>query len=134
VDARLAAWTSAVVEAQAALASMAGVVGGGGELLPSPAQPAFVEPPAVAAEGRVQPAEPDAAPAPPAPRSASQEEDETLLASLDPETAKAIRVMRRTSFENKSVRELLEEYLQTRNAQGFSENPEQRKKSWWSRG
>jgi len=67
----------------------------------------------------------------PAGRSVAQEEDEALLASLDPETAKAIRVMRRLSFENKSVRELLEEHKQTRNG---SESAEPRKKSWWSRG
>jgi hypothetical protein len=64
-------------------------------------------------------------------RSASDEEDEALLASLDPETAKAIRVMRRLSIEKKSVRELLAEYTHTRSDQDPAEG---RRRSWWSRG
>lgn len=70
------------------------------------------------------------APAPP-PRPVISEEDEALLASLDPETAKAIRVMRRLSDQQKSVRELLEEYMNIRSSQ---DPAEQRRKSWWSRG
>jgi hypothetical protein len=65
------------------------------------------------------------------PNRASKEEDEALLASLDPETAKAIRVMRRLSIEKKSVRELLEEYKATNAGHTPADN---RKKSWWSRG
>jgi len=57
-------------------------------------------------------------------------EDETLLASLDPETAKAIRVMRRVSGHRKSVRELLEQY-QASQAHGKTEPA---KKSWFRRG
>lgn len=57
-------------------------------------------------------------------------EDETLLASLDPETAKAIRVMRRVSGHRKSVRELLEQY-QASQAHGKAEPA---KKSWFRRG
>ena len=75
--------------------------------------------------------EPEPATVSPAANRVSQDEDEALLASLDPETAQAIKVMRRMSFENKSVRQLLEEYEATRQSQGSSEG---RKKSWWSRG
>lgn len=58
------------------------------------------------------------------------DEDEMLLASLDPETAKAIRVMRRMRGDNKSVRELLEQYQASRaNAKADSS-----KKSWFRRG
>lgn len=67
----------------------------------------------------------------PAIKAPSKEDDEALLASLDPETAKAIRIMRRLSFEKKSVRELLEEYKATNSGPGPADN---QKKSWWSRG
>ena len=81
------------------------------------------------------PAKPEPKPEPAAPplatQKSSREEDEALLATLDPETAQAIKVMRRMTFENKSVRQLLEEYEQARQTQGTSES---RKKSWWSRG
>ncbi|GMU21768.1 MAG: hypothetical protein AMXMBFR13_18570 [Phycisphaerae bacterium] len=60
-----------------------------------------------------------------------EDDDEALLASLDEETAKAIRVMRRLTFEKKKVRELLEEYRQT---QAKPTPGEGRKKSWWTRG
>ncbi len=65
------------------------------------------------------------------PQAESQEasEDEQLLASLDPETAKAIRVMRRMRGDKKSVRELLEQY------QGApTTKAESSKKSWFRRG
>lgn len=62
----------------------------------------------------------------------AHDEDEALLASLDPETAKAIRIMRRLSVEKKSVRELLEEYEASRSAE--TPAAEKHKKSWWSRG
>ena len=52
------------------------------------------------------PAEPDAPP----PSEPDEEDDEALLASLDEETAGAIRVMRRLSADKKSVRELLHQY------------------------
>jgi len=56
-------------------------------------------------------------------------EDENLLASLDPETAKAIRVMRRLNPGKRSVKELLEEYEATKGASAA----EPKKKSWWMR-
>lgn len=63
-------------------------------------------------------------------RGASEDDDEALLATLDSETAKAIRVMRRLAPEKKSVRELLSEY----EAQKADEPEEQpQKKSWFHR-
>ena len=74
--------------------------------------------PAKAAEGQEPQAEPQEA-----------SEDEQLLASLDPETAKAIRVMRRMRGDKKSVRELLEQYQGGPTTKGESS-----KKSWFRRG
>jgi hypothetical protein len=62
----------------------------------------------------------------------SHTEEEALLASLDPETVKAIRVMRRLSCESKSVRELLQEYKASRQEANASK-PE-KKGSWLRRG
>jgi hypothetical protein len=59
-------------------------------------------------------------------------EDEALLASLDPETAKAIRVMRRMSLEHRSVRDLLNEYEANRPTSPTAGQP--KKRSWFSRG
>ena len=62
----------------------------------------------------------------------SEVDDETLLASLDPETAKAIRVMRRLGSSRKSVRELLVEYqTRSKKQQPAPEQPTKSKKSWW---
>lgn len=65
---------------------------------------------------------------PPAP---PPNEDEQLLASLDPETAKAIKVMRRLAPSKKSVKELLAEYQATK---ANTQTPKPEKKSWFSRG
>lgn len=70
-------------------------------------------------------AKPPPAPAPP------PNEDERLLASLDPETAKAIKVMRRLAPGKKSVKELLAEYEATKVK---TDTPKPEKKSWFSRG
>jgi hypothetical protein len=147
VDARLSAWVAAVAGAKPAEPQRAEAQPAAS---PSPqkVEPAAVQPLPVVAEApapvaeviaaQVQAVEPPPAPAEPEPtapspaaRDATREEDEALMASLDPETAQAIKVMRRLSFEDKSVRQLLEEYEQTRQSQGASDN---RKKSWWSRG
>lgn len=66
----------------------------------------------------------------PRPASAEENEDEALLSALDPETAKAIRVMRRMSANQKSVRELLEQYQ----AAQANAKTEPGKKSWFRRG
>lgn len=59
----------------------------------------------------------------------NEDEDEALLASLDEETARSIRVMRRLNPDGKSVRELLEEYQSTQGGGGDRNE----KKSWWKR-
>lgn len=64
--------------------------------------------------------------------SPEDQHDEAVLASLDEETAKAIRVMRRLSPDRKRVNELLEEYRATQAAREAA--PQQKKKSWWTRG
>lgn len=58
-------------------------------------------------------------------------EDEQLLASLDPETAKAIKVMRRLAPSKRSVKELLEEYEANK---ANAKPPKPEKRSWFSRG
>lgn len=62
----------------------------------------------------------------------SSPEDETLLASLDPETANAVRVMRRLSPMRKSVRELLKEYEASRPT--LPAAGQTKKRSWFLRG
>ena len=64
--------------------------------------------------------------------SADLADDETLLASLDPETARAVRVMRRMSLEPRSVRDLLTEYEAGRPMSPAAGPP--KKRSWFSRG
>ncbi len=58
--------------------------------------------------------------------------DEALLASVDPEVAKAIRVRRRLNPNGKSVAELLAEY-QANPPAPKTEEP-RKKSSWWKRG
>ncbi|MBI4580183.1 MAG: hypothetical protein HY718_10805, partial [Planctomycetes bacterium] len=58
-------------------------------------------------------------------------DDEGLLATLDEETAKAIRVMRRLMLNRKSVRELLAEYQSKKSGTAAKVST---KKSWWHRG
>jgi hypothetical protein len=60
----------------------------------------------------------------------ASEDEEKLLASLDPEAAKAIRIMRRLNPGKKSVKELLAEYEA---APASSSNEQSKKKSWWTR-
>ena len=68
----------------------------------------------------------------PADKTETVDDDEALLASLDAEAGKAIRVMRRLSPTHKSVRELLEEYEASRAAQQVTAKP--KKRSWFARG
>ena len=73
----------------------------------------------------------------PAPARAPQaagpdEDDEELLASLDPEVASAIRIRRRMSPVPKTVRELLAEYEDGQSTSGGSSSKV--KKTWWSKG
>jgi hypothetical protein len=92
----------------------------------APAAVAMKEPEPVSTVAAAAPAcEPVAHTAVPA---APENDDETLLASLDQETAKAIRVMRRLSVSRKSVRELLAEY-QAKQAQQPAAG--EKKSRWW---
>lgn len=74
--------------------------------------------------------EPEGDGSPDADEKQQAEEDEALLATLDPETAQAIRVMRRLSVEKKSVSQLLAEYEAAKASQPA---PASRKKSWFRR-
>ena len=60
----------------------------------------------------------------------SQQDDEALLASLDPTTAEHIRVMRRLYPNNKSVRELLKDYSPSKCT---TTSHSERKGKWWKR-
>lgn len=79
----------------------------------------------------VQAAPGTSVPAAKPPAASAEQSDEALLASLDPETAQAIRVMRRLSPVKKSVREWLQEHEAERAAPAA---PVEKKKSWFSRG
>lgn len=72
-----------------------------------------------------------AAEKPEEPARSQPSEDEALLATLDEETAKAIRIMRRVDFGRRSVAELLKEYQASRSQTQQSSG---KGKSWWSRG
>ncbi len=56
-----------------------------------------------------------------------REEDESLLSTLDPEVATAIRIKRRLGDRTRSVRELLDEYEQEQEAS----KKESQRKRWW---
>ncbi len=140
LDVKLARWLAALEAGQAALRELARKV-----------MPSAV--PREAPFSLVEPAEPAEAikpsadqiveePPPPLPepdaatRAAQQESqkaaeaDEALLETLDPETAKAIRVKRRLTRGKRSVRELLEEHRAAQ-AQAPVQTPERR--GWWRR-
>ncbi|NLX23231.1 MAG: hypothetical protein GXY55_16390 [Phycisphaerae bacterium] len=86
----------------------------------------------VMTQADLEPADSEPAEADSEPPQAEDDDDETLLASLDPETAQAIRVMRRLTPERKSVRQLLAEY-QTSKAEEVPARAE-KKRSWFLRG
>jgi len=65
----------------------------------------------------------------------SSNDEESLLNSLDEETASAIRVMRRLSMGTKTVRELLDEYNTMRKDDRPDHSDNRPRKSWfWKRG
>jgi hypothetical protein len=68
---------------------------------------------------------------PPAEEQPEEEDEEALLASVDEETARAVRIMRRLAQDGRSVRELIEECKVMPPSPSLS-RPE--KRSWWSRG
>lgn len=101
------------------------VIGSFGALQPDPTLKPTASAPSRPAD---QPPEEQVDTTEPEPR----DEDETLLASLDEETAKAIRVMRRLSPVHKTVRELLEQYETSKAAPAMKTG--RKKSSWFSRG
>lgn len=140
LDAKLGAWLAAVEAGQAALRELARKV------VPSAV-------PCETQTGAVPPTSPGGAPrlvAGPAAVTALRQEpdpgaadgcnaqqpqeradsEETLLETLDPETAKVIRVKRRLTGGRRSVRELLEEY-RAAPAQAPDKPPARR--GWWRR-
>ena len=143
VDAKLAAWSSAMQSAHERLRAPRPV-----GLVDPPADALPIEPPPDVAPA-VEPepvAEPEPALSTPviraavdssaaesdvAPPPAEPDEDATLLASLNEETAAAIRVMRRLAPEGTSVRELLEQHRKTKSV---PLPVPIKKKSWFSRG
>ncbi len=82
-------------------------------------------PTSIPAPAEEEPASPPARP--------THDEEEALLNTLDPETADAIRVMRRLSPEPRSVRELITEYNQPHIDRPGPQS-KSKKKTWWSRG
>ena len=116
LDAKLAAWLAVVQAGHAALLELA----------------RRVVPGAVSPDGTHSLLEPDHGGGR-TPMTISAEDD-ALLQTLDPETAKAIRVKRRLSPGSRGVRELLEEYqaAQTqRLGPETDDTPERR--GWWRR-
>jgi hypothetical protein len=61
----------------------------------------------------------------------TKEEDEALLATLDPDTLKKIQVLRRLTSKKRSVRELIEQVKAS--ASGAPAPVENKKKSFWRR-
>ena len=155
LDEGLAAWTSAMREACRQVAASVAARTASAVESPLPATPLVTAPiethvesaAPVAAEpqGQVM-TSPEPVVLPPTPVEVTSEtvavepaqppspadDDETLLTSLDPETAKMIRVMRRLSTERKSVREWIKEVETNKSAQQPAAQP--KKKSWFSRG
>ena len=60
-----------------------------------------------------------------------EEEENVLLASLDPETRRHIHVLRRISGERKNIHQLLEEYRAAQARQSEAQGKEPGKRSWW---
>ncbi len=113
---------------RAVMAVSSGPAKKSGKPRPATEEAPAAEEPALKPQPEARPAV--AAPAPPGSEAALRE-DEALLASLDEETANAIRVMRRMDFGRRSVAELLKEYEMSR---GASKPSGSKGKSWWSRG
>ncbi len=61
----------------------------------------------------------------------AEEEENILLASLDPQTRRHIHVLRRISDERKSIPQLLEEYRAAQVRQSEAQDKEPGKRSWW---
>ncbi|MFA5863440.1 MAG: hypothetical protein WC975_02000 [Phycisphaerae bacterium] len=128
LDAKLEAWSGAITHAQTSLKSLI------------TQQNTQQTKPAVSRERVIaQTRNPSAASPPNPPKIAepvkekalpSPNEDEALLASLDPETARKIQVLRRLSGNTKSVRELLEKHSVTASTPPATPS---NKKNFWRR-
>jgi len=156
LDARMDAWLAEMKRIERSLAS----TDGGGAIEPEALSASTVtvedapppaetsdppsEPPPAGVESAIPVAETVESPAQPASASTNREcapppssaipvdpQDEALLATLDEQTAQAIRVMRRLCMNRKTVKQLLAEY-EARKAgpPGSSTRP----KSWFRRG
>jgi len=61
----------------------------------------------------------------------AEEEENILLASLDPQTQRHIHVLRRISDERKTIHQLLEEYYAAQARQSEEQDKEPGNRSWW---
>ena len=61
----------------------------------------------------------------------AEEEENILLASLDPKTRRDIHVLRRISDERKNIHQLLEEYRAAQARQNEAQDKEPGNRSWW---
>ncbi len=67
--------------------------------------------------------------------SAEEQEEKTLLDSLEPDIARQVHVRRRLSGHSKSVRELVDEIRAEKGSKGAAtptDKQQQQKKGWWS--
>ncbi|MEW6199192.1 MAG: hypothetical protein AB1601_11105 [Planctomycetota bacterium] len=110
LDAKLSAWLELMRSGQTALAMTLRGRRAAGRAVP-PADSA------ASSETSVAPVEPEL-------------DDEQLLASLDPETANAVRVRRRLSRDKRPIRELVAEIQAARRAEP---TPTSARKRWWRR-
>jgi len=131
LNAKLEAWSHAIVHAQS---SLTGILRGEKTVHATPrAKPATTR---VTPEPKVSPPKP-ATPVvetpmdapPPATTPAVSNEDEALLASLDPKIAHKVQVLRRLPGQTKSVRELIEKVT----AAPAHDETHATKKSFWRR-
>jgi hypothetical protein len=122
LDAKLGAWLDIVQAGHAALLQLAR------KLAPSAVPPAAQVP-------LVEPVTPSASERPPSPPSPSPSTDETLLQTLDHETAQAIRVRRRLTHDSRSVQQLLEEHraAQQQQQQAKQQSQPAARRGWWRR-
>ena len=61
----------------------------------------------------------------------AEEEENVLLASLDPKTRRHIHILRRVSGERKNIHQLLEEYRAAQAGQSEAQDKEPDKRRWW---
>lgn len=141
LDARLAAWLAAFKRAMSMLPGGGAASGSAAALSEAIAAKAKAEPArskvldqatVEAAAARRKTIE-----ATPAPRRGEEtagpvvDEDETLLAALDPEVRKQVHIRRRMSNNGKSIRELIEEVRSAKPAAEISKTKSNTRRKWW---